>query len=105
MTVTGFGLNVHVAFGGQVSPTLVTVVRVTGPRNPNAGETLTSTVTVLPAGIGPNEFVDVVTEKSGAFRVITGVAGGVEHLFESITLHALTVIVVSLVIVPSGGAV
>ena len=100
VTITGFGLNVHMATAGQVFPAL----RVTGPVNPYNGLTIARSVIVVPAVIVPSELLDIVTVKSGAFRVIVGV-GVVEHLFESITLHALTVIVVSLVIVPNGGAV
>ena len=87
MTVTGFGLNVQVAFCGQPL-----TLRVTAPVNPNDGAMVTLSVTVLPAVIGPNELLDMVRLKSGAFRVTLAVP----CLPESITLEAMTVTVVSL---------
>src|SRR5260370_42657990 len=91
-TFTGFGLNVHVAFGGQPF-----TLRFTAPVNPYSGVIVARSVMAVPAAIGPSVLFDIVTVKSGAFRVIVG--AGVEHLLESITLHALTVTVVSLVTV------
>jgi hypothetical protein len=98
VTVTGSVSNVQVEFFGQNI-----VLRVTGPVNPYCGVTIARSVTALPAVIGPSEVLDVVTIKSGAFRVILG--AGLAHLRGSIALQALTVTVVSLVIVPTGGAV
>ena len=99
VTITGFGTNPHVATAGQVFPT----VRLTGPVNPYNGVTIARSVMVAPAVIWPSELLDIVIEKSGAFRAIVG--AGVAHLCESITLHTMTVTGVSLVIEPKGGAV